>query len=148
MKHCLLLLCFITSLLFSANFCALNAQIVRDGIKIKVFTKFHKSSTSKPKSIELKESELLDESGIICCSPDEFDRIELSGNETVTVKVHEGFDEELGDVVFLIKDFPLYRTKATFKPLEGRDDMGWYTVFILKGDKILLQFKYRFMSCT
>jgi len=122
------------------------AQITKDGVKIRLFEK-----NDKGKSQEIKSSEISNilESGLICCmGVSELDRIELSGDESVTIKVREGFDEELGDVVFLIKNFPLNGKKATFKPLEGRDDMGWYTVFIMKGDKVILQFKYRYMSCT
>jgi hypothetical protein len=114
-----------------------------NGIKIKVFSK-----TAKGKSNEWKESELLRESGIMCCTGgSRFDRIELSGNETVTIMVREGSSSDNGDIVYLNKGYYLDK-KAVFKPFEGREDFNRWTISIMKEDKVILQFEYEFLSCT
>ena len=93
------ILLIVATLFISQSFIS-EAQIVRDGIKIKVFSK-----VDKGKSLEWKESELLNEGGMMCCSGDsQFDRIELSGNATVSIMVREGSASENGDIIYLNKN--------------------------------------------
>ena len=54
---------------------------------------------------------------------------------------------ENGDIVYLNKGYSLDK-KAVFKPFEGREYFGRFTVYIMKDDVTLLQFEYEFMSCT
>jgi hypothetical protein len=136
------ILLIVATLFITQSFIS-EAQIVRDGIQIKVFTKW-----GKGKSVEEKESRLLSESGMMCCTGrDVFDRIELSGNATVTVMVREGSASENGDIVYLNKGYYLDK-KAIFKPFEGREDFSRWTIYIMKEDKVILKFEYEFLSCT
>jgi hypothetical protein len=136
------ILLIVATLFITQSFIS-EAQIVRDGIKIKVFSK-----VDKGKSLEWKESELLNEGGMMCCSGDsQFDRIELSGNATVTIIVREGFASQNGDVVYQKKGYSL-KKKATFKPFEEIGGLGNWTISIMKDDKVILQFEYEFLSCT
>jgi hypothetical protein len=136
------ILLIVATLFITQSFIS-EAQIVRDGIKIKVFSK-----VDKGKSLEWKESELLNEGGMICCTGDsQFDRIELSGNAAITVMVREGSVSENGDIVYLNKGYYLDK-KAVFKPFEGRENFGNWTISIMKEDKVILQFEYEFLSCT
>jgi hypothetical protein len=110
------ILLIVTTLFITQSFIS-KAQIVRDGIKIKVFSK-----SDKGKSFEEKESDLLSESGMSCCfGVSQFDRIELTGSATVTVMVRDGAALENGDIVYLNKGYVLDK-KAVFKPFEGRQD--------------------------
>jgi hypothetical protein len=128
---------------------SLNAQISKEGVKIRLFTKNDKGKSSEIKDI----SSILGtgsrfESGLVCCTGvSEFDRIELSGNATITIMVRTGSASENGDIVFLNKEYSLDK-KAVFKPFEGREYFGRFTVYIMKEDATLLQFEYEFMSCT
>ena len=136
------ILLIVATLFITQSFIS-EAQIVRDGIKIKVFSK-----VDKGKSLEWKESELLNEGGMMCCSGDsQFDRIELSGNATVSIMVREGSASENGDIIYLNKNVYLDK-KAVFKPFESRVDVGRWTISIMKEDKVILQFEYEFLSCT
>jgi hypothetical protein len=139
------ILLIVATLFISQSFIS-EAQIVRDGIKIKVFSK-----TDKGKSFEEKESDLLSESGMMgCFGAYQFDRIELTGSATVTVMVRESSESENGDIVYLNKGYSLDK-KATFKPFEGRQEFGAggrWTVYIMKEDKVILQFEYEYLSCT
>ena len=121
-----------------------EAQIVRDGIKIKVFFK-----SEKGKSVESKESELLRDGPLTCCAgvDGKFDRIELSGNASITVMVREGSASENRDMIYLNRGYYLDK-KAVFKPFEGRENFGIWTISIMKEDKVILQFEYEFLSCT
>jgi hypothetical protein len=123
----------------------LQAQITKDGVKIRLFTKDYKG-----KSREIKDISRIIESGLYCCAGDEtFDRIELTGNASITIIVRDGSASEnyLGEVVYLNKYY--LDKKAIFKLFEGREYMGSrFTVFIKSGDVILLQFEYEFLSCT
>ena len=128
---------------------SLNAQISKEGVKIRLFTKNDKGKSSEIKDI----SSILGtgsrfESGLVCCTGvSEFDRIELSGNATITIMVRTGSASENGDIVFLNKEYSLDK-KAVFKPFEGREYFGRFTVYIMKDDVTLLQFEYEFLSCT
>ena len=139
------ILLIVATLFITQSFIS-EAQIVRDGIKIKVFSK-----TDKGKSFEEKESDLLGEFGMSCCfGVSQFDRIELAGSATVTVMVRDGSASENGDIVYLNKGYSLEK-KATFKPFEGRQEFGAggrWTVYIMKEDKVILQFEYEYLSCT
>ncbi len=125
----------------------LQAQITKDGVKIRLFTKDYKGKSSEIKSAEIPR---ILESGLICCAGEStFDRIELTGNASITIIVRDGSASEnyLGEVVYLNKYY--LDKKAIFKLFEGREDMGSrFTVFIKSGDVILLQFEYEFLSCT
>jgi hypothetical protein len=139
------ILLIVATLFITQSFIS-EAQIVRDGIKIRVFSK-----TDKGKSFEKQESDLLSESGMMCCfGVSQFDRIELAGSATVTVMVRDGSASENGDIVYLNKGYSLEK-KATFKPFEGRDEFDGghrWTVYIMKDDKVILQFEYEYLSCT
>jgi hypothetical protein len=136
------ILLIVATLFISQSFIS-EAQIVRDGIKIKVFSK-----TDKGKSLEWKESKLLDEGGMMCCSGDsQFDRIEIAGNAAISIMVREGSASENGDIIYLNKNLYLDK-KSVFKPFESRVDVGRWTISIMKEDKVILQFEYEFLSCT
>lgn len=137
------ILLIVATLFITQSFIS-EAQIVRDGIKIKVFFK-----SEKGKSVESKESELLRDGPLTCCAgvDGKFDRIELSGNETITVMVREGSISENGDIIYLNKGYYLDK-KAVFKPFEGRENFGIWTISIMKDDVTLLQFEYEFRDCT
>jgi hypothetical protein len=122
------------------------AQITKEGIKIKLFTK-----NDKGKSQEIKDiSSILDESGLMCCTGDcEFDRIELSGKGLVSIIIRDGFSSDeggVGGIVYENKDYNLNK-KAIFKPFEQMGH-GRFTVYIMKDDMTLLQFEYELLSCT
>jgi hypothetical protein len=136
------ILLIVVTLFITQSFIS-EAQIVRDGIKIRVFIK---SERGKSESIE---SEVLGDSPITCCTgvDGKFDRIELSGNATVTIIVREGFASQNGDVVYQKKGYSL-KKKATFKPFEEIGGLGNWTISIMKEDKVILQFEYEFLSCT
>jgi len=127
---------------------SVSAQMTKDGVKIRLFTKNDKGKSSEIKDI----SSILGtgsrfESGLICCTGvDAFDRIELTGNATITIMVREYSTDE-GDIVYLNKGYSLDK-KAVFKPFEGREYFGRFTVYIMKDDVKLLQFEYEFLSCT
>lgn len=119
------------------------AQMTKEGVKIRLFTKNDKGKSSEIKDI----SSILDESGLMCCTGvSEFDRIELSGDATITIMVREYSTDE-GDIVYLNKGYSLDK-KAVFKPFEGREYFGRFTVYIMKEEVTLLQFEYEFLSCT
>lgn len=120
------------------------AQMTKEGVKIRLFTKNDKGKSSEIKDI----SSILGESGLMCCTGvSEFDRIELSGDATITIMVRTGSASENGDIVFLNKEYSLDK-KAVFKPFEGREYFGRFTVYIMKEEVTLLQFEYEFLSCT
>ena len=119
------------------------AQITKDGVKIRLFTKSDNGKSSEIKDI----SSILGESGLMCCTGvSEFDRIELTGNASITIMVREYSTDE-GDIVYLNKGYSLDK-KAVFKPFEGREYFGRFTVYIMKEEVTLLQFEYEFLSCT
>ena len=128
---------------------SVSAQMTKDGVKIRLFTKNDKGKSSEIKDI----SSILGtgsrfESGLVCCTGvSEFDRIELSGNATITIMVRTGSASENGDIVFLNKEYSLDK-KAVFKPFEGRVNLERFTVYIMKDDVTLLQFEYELLSCT
>jgi hypothetical protein len=136
------ILLIVATLFITQSFTS-HAQIVRDGIKIKVFIK---SERGKSESIE---SEVLGDSPITCCTgvDGKFDRIELSGNASITVMVREGSASENRDMIYLNRGYYLDK-KAVFKPFEGRENFGIWTISIMKEDKVILQFEYEFLSCT
>lgn len=124
-----------------------QGQITKEGIKIRLFTK-----NDKGKSSEIKDISSILGSRLICCSGlEEFDRIELSGNASITIKVrdHNNYGEasQEGEIVYLNKDYALGK-KAIFKPFDGREGFGEFTVYIIKNDITLLQFEYEFRDCT
>jgi len=125
------------------------AQMTKEGVKIRLFTKNGKGKSSEIKDI----SSILGtgsrfESGLVCCTGDsEFDRIELSGDATITIMVRYGSASENGDIVYLNKGYYLDK-KAIFKPFEGRVNLERFTVYIMKDDVTLLQFEYELLSCT
>ncbi len=123
--------------------------MTKDGVKIRLFTKNDKGKSSEIKDISsILGSGSRFETGLICCTGvDEFDRIELTGNASITIMVREGSASENGDIVYLNKGYYLEK-KATFKPFEGRVNFGRFTIYIMKDDVTLLQFEYEFMSCT
>jgi hypothetical protein len=127
-----------------------QGQITKEGIKIRLFTKNDKGKSSEIKDISsILGSGSRYESGLICCAgvDGKFDRIELYGNETITVMVREGSASENGDIVYLNKGYYLDK-KAIFKPFEGREEFSRWTIYIMKEDKVILQFEYEFLSCT
>ena len=136
------ILLIVATLFITQSFIS-EAQIVRDGIKIRVFIK---SERGKSESIE---SEVLGDSPITCCTgvDGKFDRIELSGNASITVMVREGSASENRDMIYLNRGYYLDK-KAVFKPFEGRENFGIWTISIMKEDKVILQFEYEFLSCT
>ena len=140
---------FIITILCCAFVCSnsVHAQMTKDGVKIRLFTK-----NVKGKSSEVKDISSILESRFICCSGlEEFDRIELSGNASITIKVrdHNNYSEatQEGEIVYLNKDYALGK-KAIFKPFDGREGFGEFTVYIIKNDVTLLQFEYEFRDCT
>lgn len=137
---------FIMTILCCAFVCSnsVHAQMTKDGVKIRIFTK-----NVKGKSSEIKDISSILESRFICCSGlEEFDRIEVSGNNaSISIMVKDLSASEEGDIVYLNKGYYLEK-KATFKPFEGREGFGRFTVYIMKDDVTLLQFEYEFLSCT
>ena len=142
---------FIITILCCAFVCSnsVHAQMTKDGVKIRIFTKNVKGKSSEVKDISsILGSGSRFETGLICCTGEsEFDRIELTGNASITIIVREGSASENGDIIYLNKGYYLEK-KATFKPFEGREGFGRFTVYIMKDDVTLLQFEYEFMSCT
>ena len=142
---------FIITILCCAFVCSnsVHAQMTKDGVKIRIFTKNDKGKSSEIKDI----SSILGtgsryESGLVCCTGvSEFDRIELSGDATITIMVRTESASENGDIVYLNKGYSLDK-KAVFKPFEGREYFGRFTVYIMKDDVTLLQFEYEFRDCT
>ena len=124
---------------------SLNAQISKEGVKIRLFTK-----NDKGKSSEIKDISSILESGLTCCTGDcEFDRIELSGKGLVSIIIRDGFSSDeggVGGIVYENKDYNLNK-KAIFKPFEQMGH-GRFTVYIMKEEVTLLQFEYEFLSCT
>jgi hypothetical protein len=137
---------FIITILCCAFVCSnsVHAQMTKDGVKIRIFTK-----NVKGKSSEIKDISSILESGLTCCTGlEEFDRIEVSGNNaSISIMVKDLSASEEGDIVYLNKGYYLEK-KATFKPFEGREGFGRFTVYIMKDDVTLLQFEYEFLSCT
>lgn len=137
---------FIITILCCAFVCSnsVYAQMTKDGVKIRLFTK-----NDKGKSSEIKDISSILESGLTCCTGlEEFDRIEVSGNNaSISIMVKDLSASEEGDIVYLNKGYYLEK-KATFKPFEGRVNFGRFTIYIMKDDVTLLQFEYEFMSCT
>ena len=110
------------------------------------------TKNDKGKSSEIKDISSILGSRFICCSGlEEFDRIELSGNASITIKVrdHNNYSEatQEGEIVYLNKGYSLDK-KAVFKPFDGREGFGEFTVYIIKNDITLLQFEYEYLSCT
>lgn len=124
---------------------SLNAQMTKEGVKIRLFTK-----NDKGKSSEIKDISSILESGLMCCTGDcEFDRIELSGKGLVSIIIRDGFSSDeggVGGIVYENKDYNLNK-KAIFKPFEQMGH-GRFTVYIMKDDITLLQFEYELLSCT
>lgn len=117
------------------------AQMTKEGVKIRIFEK-----NAKGKSSEIKDISSILESGLRCCKGlNSFDRIELTGNATITIMVRE-YSNDKGDIVYLNKGYSLDK-KAVFKPLEGREDFGHFTVYIMKEDVTLFRFEYEVFGC-
>ena len=143
---------FIITILCCAFVCSnsVHAQMTKDGVKIRIFTKNDKGKSSVIKDISsILESGSRYESGLICCAgvDGKFDRIELSGSETITVMVRQGATSENGDIIYLNKGYYLDK-KAIFKPFDGHEYFGRFTIYIMKEDVTLLQFEYEYLSCT
>ena len=62
---------------------------------------------------------------------------------------HNNYGEasQEGEIVYLNKGYSLDK-KAVFKPFDGREGFGEFTVYIIKNDITLLQFEYEYLSCT
>ena len=116
----------------------LHAQITVGGVKIKVFTK-HKGQT--PSEAYFMVGDALPK--VICCEniPETLDRIEIYANTNITIKVRE-HDE----IIYLNKEYSVEK-KAIFKPFEGRNRQGNFTVSIMENEKIILEFEYESRNC-
>ena len=117
---------------------SLNAQISKEGLKIKLFV-----DNDKGKSVEYKIDNTTTEVTLCSGVHDSFDRIEISGKKaTITVVVRNN----IGDIVYMNKGYYL-ENKATFKPFEGHN-MEDGSITILKDDKPIAEFSLRIISCT
>lgn len=145
---------FIVAMLCCAFVCSnsVHAQMTKDGVKIRIFTKNNKGKSSEIKDISsILGSGSRYESGLICCTGVcIFDRIELSGKGLISIIVRDGFSSDeggAGEIVYENKEYNLNK-KTKFKPFEGREYFGRFTIYIMKENMTLLQFEYEFLSCT
>jgi hypothetical protein len=116
-----------------------NAQIVKDELTIKFKKKLYNGKT-----VEISESEIINDNGYQSCDAEEFERIEVSGKKsTVTVKVID----ENGQIEY--KQEKLVNGKTVFmKKFFKNKGMNKWNIQILKDGHLILECSYEIISCT
>ena len=117
----------------------LNAQIVRDDLTIKFIKKLYNGKT-----VEISESEIINDNGYQSCDAEEFERIEVSGKKSsVIVKVID----ENGQVES-IQDKQVNGKTVFMKKFFKNKGMGKWIIQILKDGHLILECSYEIISCT
>ena len=139
MKRMYLLWVLLLGFGFVYQISTVNAQIVRDELTIKFKKKLYNGKT-----VEISESEIINDNGYQSCDAEEFERIEVSGKKsTVTVKVID----ENGQIEY--KQEKLVNGKTVFmKKFFKNKGMNKWIIQILKDGHLILECNYEIISCT
>lgn len=139
MKRMYLLWVLLLGFGFVYQISTVNAQIVRDELTIKFKKKLYNGKT-----VEISESEIINDNGYQSCDAEEFERIEVSGKKsTVTVKVID----ENGQIEY--KQEKLVNGKTVFmKKFFKNKGMNKWNIQILKDGHLILECSYEIISCT
>jgi hypothetical protein len=139
MKRMYLLWVLLLGFGFVYQISTVNAQIVKDELTIKFKKKLYNGKT-----VEISESEIINDNGYQSCDAEEFERIEVSGKKsTVTVKVID----ENGQIEY--KQEKLVNGKTVFmKKFFKNKGMNKWIIQILKDGHLILECNYEIISCT
>jgi hypothetical protein len=139
MKRMYLLWVLLLGFGFVYQISTVNAQIVKDELTIKFKKKLYNGKT-----VEISESEIINDNGYQSCDAEEFERIEVSGKKsTVTVKVID----ENGQIEY--KQEKLVNGKTVFmKKFFKNKGMNKWNIQILKDGHLILECSYEIISCT
>ncbi|MFZ4569344.1 MAG: hypothetical protein ACOYND_09940 [Bacteroidota bacterium] len=139
MKRMYLLWVLLLGFGFVYQISTVNAQIVRDELTIKFKKKLYNGKT-----VEISESEIINDNGYQSCDAEEFERIEVSGKQsTVTVKVID----ENGQIEY--NQEKLVNGKTIFmKKYFKNKGMNKWIIQILKDGHLILECSYEIISCT
>jgi hypothetical protein len=139
MKRMYLLWVLLLGFGFVYQISTVNAQLVKDELTIKFKKKLYNGKT-----VEISESEIINDNGYQSCDAEEFERIEVSGKKsTVTVKVID----ENGQIEY--KQEKLVNGKTVFmKKFFKNKGMNKWIIQILKDGHLILECNYEIISCT
>jgi hypothetical protein len=139
MKRMYLLWVLLLGFGFVYQISTVNAQIVRDELTIKFKKKLYNGKT-----VEISESEIINDNGYQSCDAEEFERIEVSGKKSsVTVKVID----ENGQVDY--SENKQVNGKTIFmKKYFKNKGMNKWIIQILKDGHLILECNYEIISCT
>ena len=139
MKRMYLLWVLLLGFGFVYQISTVNAQIVKDELTIKFKKKLYNGKT-----VEISESEIINDNGYQSCDAEEFERIEVSGKQsTVTVKVID----ENGQIEY--NQEKLVNGKTIFmKKYFKNKGMNKWIIQILKDGHLILECSYEIISCT
>ena len=139
MKRMYLLWVLLLGFGFVYQISTVNAQIVKDELTIKFKKKLYNGKT-----VEISESEIINDNGYQSCDAEEFERIEVSGKKSsVTVKVID----ENGQIEY--NQEKLVNGKTIFmKKYFKNKGMNKWIIQILKDGHLILECNYEIISCT
>lgn len=147
------ILLIVATLFITQSFIS-EAQIVRDGIKIRLFSWIPSIGKNKARNYEFKDINYIIKEGMLCCHPEIFDRIEFNGEGELSVTVQDlDYANESsyeiktsdGDTLFYKKFY--LKEKMAIKPFDGYQEPGDYLITIRKENKVILQFKHEYTGC-
>jgi hypothetical protein len=139
MKRMYLLWVLLLGFGFVYQISTVNAQIVKDELTIKFKKKLYNGKT-----VEISESEIINDNGYQSCDAEEFERIEVSGKKsTVTVKVID----ENGQVEYN-QDKQVNGKTIFMKKYFKNKGMNKWIIQILKDGHLILECNYEIISCT